>query len=294
MVDVAIRALSAATNDPTTAVQVLNHLEDLLRLIGSTPLRGHMTFQDGSGTSRRVIPGRKWEDHLTLAVTEIREYGSGAYPGHPASPSPAATTGRCGCGTSSWMSRVAVLLRVYAKCIAGRDQIARKRIEDALRDDENSSSSSEVSWLFGQAQARSRGLTVLVRGSACIELFHGGAAGVGCAAQEAGDELKFVVLIARADLVHCRVHSRVEAEYLRGPVAQGPEDDAAAVGGVAVAGDPAAAFEPVEDAGHGGGLEDGAPRQHARAERAVAVDEVKALQAGALEVEMVPDLVVEQ
>jgi hypothetical protein len=36
------------------------------------------------------------------------------------------------------MSRVAVLLRVYAKCIAGRDQIARKRIEDALRDDENS------------------------------------------------------------------------------------------------------------------------------------------------------------
>jgi uncharacterized membrane protein len=77
-VDVAIRALSAATNDPTTAVQVLNHLEDLLRLVGSTPLRGQMTFQDGSGTSRLVIPGRKWEDHLTLAVTENRGYGSGA------------------------------------------------------------------------------------------------------------------------------------------------------------------------------------------------------------------------
>ena len=78
MVDVAIRALSAAINDPTTAVQVLDHLEDLLRLIGSTPLRGQITFQDGSGTSRLVIPGRKWEDYLTLAVTEIREYGSGA------------------------------------------------------------------------------------------------------------------------------------------------------------------------------------------------------------------------
>ena len=27
---------------------------------------------------RLVMPGRKWEDYLTLAVTEIREYGSGA------------------------------------------------------------------------------------------------------------------------------------------------------------------------------------------------------------------------
>jgi uncharacterized membrane protein len=78
MVDVAIRALSAAINDPTTAVQVLNHLGDLLQLIGKTPLRGTMTLQDASGTSRLVMPGRKWEDYLTLAVTEIREYGSGA------------------------------------------------------------------------------------------------------------------------------------------------------------------------------------------------------------------------
>jgi uncharacterized membrane protein len=78
MVDVAIRALSAAINDPTTAVQVLDYLEDLLRLIGSTPLRGQLAFRDGSGTSRLVMPGRNWEDYLTLAVTEIREYGSGA------------------------------------------------------------------------------------------------------------------------------------------------------------------------------------------------------------------------
>ncbi len=37
MVDIAIRALSPAVNDPTTAVQVLNHLGEMLRLIGSTP-----------------------------------------------------------------------------------------------------------------------------------------------------------------------------------------------------------------------------------------------------------------
>ena len=29
---------------------------------------------------------------------------------------------------------VAVLLRIYAKCIDGQDQIAKRRIEDALRD----------------------------------------------------------------------------------------------------------------------------------------------------------------
>ena len=140
----------------------------------------------------------------------------------------------------------------------------------------------------------SRGLTVLVRGSACIELFHGGPAGVGRAAQEAGDELKFAVLITRADPRHCRVHPGREAEHLRAPAAHRLDDDAAAVGRVAVARDPAAAFEPVDDAGHGGGVEAGASCQCARAERAVTVDEVKALQVGALEIEVPADAVAEQ
>ncbi len=38
MVDIANRALSPAVNDPTTAVQVLNHLGDTLRLVGATAL----------------------------------------------------------------------------------------------------------------------------------------------------------------------------------------------------------------------------------------------------------------
>ena len=78
MVDVAIRALSAAVNDPTTAVQVIDHLEDLLRLIGSAPLCGGLVYRDGTGTARVMMPGRRWEDYLALAVTEIREYGAGA------------------------------------------------------------------------------------------------------------------------------------------------------------------------------------------------------------------------
>lgn len=32
--------------------------------------------------------------------------------------------------------RLAVLLRVYAKCIDGQDQIAKRRIDDALRESE--------------------------------------------------------------------------------------------------------------------------------------------------------------
>ncbi|MGZ4248774.1 MAG: DUF2254 domain-containing protein [Solirubrobacteraceae bacterium] len=76
MVDVAIKALSAAINDPTTAVQALNHLSNVLRLLGSTPLKGPVTFVDQDSTRRVLLPGRTWEDYLMLAVTEIREYGA--------------------------------------------------------------------------------------------------------------------------------------------------------------------------------------------------------------------------
>jgi hypothetical protein len=122
-------------------------------------------------------------------------------------------------------------------------------------------------------------------------------AGVGCAAQEAGEEFEFAVFILGADLVHRGVHPRVdevEAEDLRAPAAGHLDGDAAAVGGVAAAVDPAAAFEPVEDAGHGGGVQPGSPGQGAGAERAVPGDEVKAFQVGGLEVEARADAVVEQ
>ena len=50
MVDIADRALSAAVNDPTTAVQVLNHLSDVLRLIGSVDF-SQSVWSDGDGGS---------------------------------------------------------------------------------------------------------------------------------------------------------------------------------------------------------------------------------------------------
>ena len=59
---------------------------------------------------------------------------------------------------------------------------------------------------------------------------------------------------------------------------------AAAVGRAAAALDPAAALEPVEDAGHRCGMQPGAPGQGARTDRAMPADEVKTLQVCGLEV----------
>jgi uncharacterized membrane protein len=75
IVDVANRALSAAINDPTTAVQVLDYLEDMLLVIGRADFSGHGTFFDPDGTPRVVLPSRGWEEYLALGVTEIREFG---------------------------------------------------------------------------------------------------------------------------------------------------------------------------------------------------------------------------
>jgi uncharacterized membrane protein len=74
MVDIAIKALSPAINDPTTAVQVMNHLGDLLRLIGTTDFGPNE--DRGKKEGRVLVPGRGWDEYLALGVTEIREYGS--------------------------------------------------------------------------------------------------------------------------------------------------------------------------------------------------------------------------
>ena len=77
LVDIAIKALSPAINDPTTAVQTIDQLEDLLRRLGSAELdAGHVA--DESGALRLAFPTPNWEDYLTLAFDEIRHFGSGS------------------------------------------------------------------------------------------------------------------------------------------------------------------------------------------------------------------------
>jgi len=74
MVDIANRALSPAVNDPTTAVQVLDHIGEVLGTIGTTEFRARR--DDGASSAVVVLATRRWEDFVTLALTEIREYGA--------------------------------------------------------------------------------------------------------------------------------------------------------------------------------------------------------------------------
>jgi uncharacterized membrane protein len=74
LVDIAIRALSPAINDPTTAVQALDQLEDLLLRLGKRRL-AIGALRDGSGALRLVVPYPEWDDFLILAFDEIRYYG---------------------------------------------------------------------------------------------------------------------------------------------------------------------------------------------------------------------------
>jgi uncharacterized membrane protein len=75
IVDIAIKALSPAINDPTTAVQALDQIEDLLLRLGSRRLEIRV-FCDSAGKVRLIVPFPTWEDFLRLALDEIRSYGA--------------------------------------------------------------------------------------------------------------------------------------------------------------------------------------------------------------------------
>ena len=76
LVDIAIKALSPAVNDPTTAVQVLDHIEAFVDVLSRTELHSRYVLCGRDGTARVVVPGRGWAEYLELAVTEIRDYGA--------------------------------------------------------------------------------------------------------------------------------------------------------------------------------------------------------------------------
>jgi uncharacterized membrane protein len=74
LVDIAIRALSPAINDPTTAVQALDQIEDLLRRLARRELDAGRAY-DSDGTLRVIFPMPSWEDYLALSFDEIRHFG---------------------------------------------------------------------------------------------------------------------------------------------------------------------------------------------------------------------------
>ncbi len=77
LVDIAIRALSPAVNDPTTAVQALDRIEGLLLELNRRAPGPALVF-DADGVAVGRVRAPTWTDYLELGLTEIRHYGAGS------------------------------------------------------------------------------------------------------------------------------------------------------------------------------------------------------------------------
>ena len=78
IVDIALKALSPAINDPTTAVLALDQVHRLLRMVGQRKLRGEVIV-DGSGRPRVIFRTPNWEHYVQVACSEIRACGAGNF-----------------------------------------------------------------------------------------------------------------------------------------------------------------------------------------------------------------------
>lgn len=76
LVDVGLRALSPGINDPTTAVQAIDRLHELLGLILQRDDPDPWLVDD-DGIRRAWMPMRSWADHVALALDELRIAGRG-------------------------------------------------------------------------------------------------------------------------------------------------------------------------------------------------------------------------
>ena len=75
MADIALKALSPAINDPTTAVLALDQIHRLLRVVGKRRLHGELIVDD-QGRDRVLLKTPNWEDFVHLACSEIRACGA--------------------------------------------------------------------------------------------------------------------------------------------------------------------------------------------------------------------------
>jgi len=75
LVDIAIKALSAAINDPTTAVLAIDQLHRLLRRVGLRNLYAD-SILGPRGKLRVIFRTPDWDDFVHLAFAEIRFYGA--------------------------------------------------------------------------------------------------------------------------------------------------------------------------------------------------------------------------
>jgi len=75
IVDIAIKALSKAINDPTTAVLAIDQLHRLLRVVGQRHLHDQK-IADDTGQLRVIFRTPNWDDFVQLSFREIRLYGA--------------------------------------------------------------------------------------------------------------------------------------------------------------------------------------------------------------------------
>jgi uncharacterized membrane protein len=75
VVDIALKALSPAINDPTTAVLAIDQLHRMLRSVGRRNLRTD-EISDASGQLRVIFRTPNWDDFVNLAFSEIRACGA--------------------------------------------------------------------------------------------------------------------------------------------------------------------------------------------------------------------------
>jgi uncharacterized membrane protein len=71
LVDIALKALSKAINDPTTAVIAMDQIHRLLRRAGRRQLQ-HDLITDSSGRALVIVRTANWGDYVHLACREIR------------------------------------------------------------------------------------------------------------------------------------------------------------------------------------------------------------------------------
>ncbi|WP_369193134.1 DUF2254 family protein [Streptomyces djakartensis] len=77
LVDIALRALSPAVNDPATAVEALDHMEGLLVRLADGDLDVGR-FDDAAGRTRVSVPVPGWDDFVRLAVDDVVLAATGA------------------------------------------------------------------------------------------------------------------------------------------------------------------------------------------------------------------------
>ena len=75
LVDIALKALSPAINDPTTGVLAIDQVHRLLRYVGQRRLRAD-AIRDTDGEARLILRTPDWEDFVQISCREIRACGA--------------------------------------------------------------------------------------------------------------------------------------------------------------------------------------------------------------------------